>query len=67
MAVSRRHCSTCGEERRFEQPPCEDGHGSGCPEWVCVECGSAILVAGDVVDASPEAGAFSTFDASRAA
>jgi hypothetical protein len=40
----RRHCSVCDGERRFEQPPCADGHGSDCPEWACVECGMTILV-----------------------
>lgn len=44
MNLTSRHCSACGEERVFEQPPCEDGHGADCPEWVCLECGSAILV-----------------------
>ncbi|TDC86666.1 hypothetical protein E1285_22620 [Actinomadura sp. 7K507] len=38
------YCSTCGDERVFEQPPCPDGHGEECPERACVECGTAILV-----------------------
>ncbi|WP_168220891.1 hypothetical protein [Actinomadura sp. WMMA1423] len=38
------YCFTCGDEREFEQPPCEDGHGEECPEWGCVDCGSAVLV-----------------------
>ncbi|MQA83607.1 MAG: hypothetical protein GEV03_02975 [Streptosporangiales bacterium] len=50
MNLTWRHCSTCGEERGFEQPPCEDGHGPDCPEWVCVECGSAILMGFDLDD-----------------
>jgi hypothetical protein len=37
-------CADCGDERRFEQPPCEDGHGADCPEWACVDCGAAILL-----------------------
>lgn len=45
MDVITRHCSTCGEERLFEQPPCGDGHGADCPERACTGCGSAILVA----------------------
>jgi hypothetical protein len=39
-------CPTCGEDTDFEQPPCADGHtedGGDCPEWVCVECGTALL------------------------
>ncbi|GAA4628940.1 hypothetical protein GCM10023196_047460 [Actinoallomurus vinaceus] len=43
MALTR-HCSACGGERRFEQPPCADGHGADCPEWACVDCGMAILI-----------------------
>lgn len=46
MALTR-HCSVCGGDRVFEQPPCVDDHGAGCPEWACAECGSAILI-GDV-------------------
>lgn len=38
------YCSTCGNERAFEQPPCLDGHETGCPEWFCVDCGYAIIV-----------------------
>ncbi|MEU8800842.1 hypothetical protein [Spirillospora sp. NPDC048819] len=38
------YCSTCGDERVFEQPPCPDGHGGECPERACVECGAAILI-----------------------
>ncbi|MER7544944.1 hypothetical protein [Actinomadura sp.] len=38
------YCSTCGDEREFEQPPCPDGHGAECPERACVECGAAVLV-----------------------
>mgnify|MGYP001242959142 CR=1 FL=1 len=38
------YCSTCGDERVFEQPPCPDGHGEECPERACTECGTAYLV-----------------------
>jgi hypothetical protein len=38
------YCSTCGDERLFEQPPCPDGHGEECPERACTECGAAVLV-----------------------
>jgi hypothetical protein len=43
-----RYCSDCGDERPFERPPCPDGHGSDCPEWMCTDCGLAIVV-GDVM------------------
>jgi hypothetical protein len=39
-----RFCSTCQDEVAFEQPECVDGHGWDCPEWVCVQCGDAVLV-----------------------
>ncbi|XVQ08813.1 hypothetical protein ACQP1W_40645 [Spirillospora sp. CA-255316] len=38
------YCSTCGDEREFERPPCPDGHGADCPERACTACGSAVLV-----------------------
>jgi hypothetical protein len=40
-------CPPCGEIREFVQPPCADGHtddGGECPEWICVDCGSALLI-----------------------
>jgi hypothetical protein len=39
-------CPTCGVDTDFEQPPCADGHtdeGGECPEWVCVDCGTALV------------------------
>jgi hypothetical protein len=39
-------CGTCRVESPFEQPECLDGH-AGCPEWVCVQCGEAVLLAFD--------------------
>jgi len=38
-------CEECAEVRDFEQPPCLDGHGADCDEWVCTGCGSALLIA----------------------
>lgn len=38
-----RFCTTCRGDAPFEQPGCIDGHAD-CPEWVCVECGDAVLV-----------------------
>jgi hypothetical protein len=46
------YCSTCGDEREFEQPPCADGHGPDCPERACTVCGTAVLV-GLPLSASP--------------
>jgi hypothetical protein len=43
METVLRHCSSCGEEREFEAPPCIDGHGCDCPELVCVSCGEALV------------------------
>lgn len=39
-----RWCTTCADEVAFEQPGCVDGHDSDCPEWVCVQCGDAVLI-----------------------
>ena len=41
-------CNPCGEITEFVQPPCGDGHvddGGECPEWACVECGAAVVLA----------------------
>jgi hypothetical protein len=46
-------CAPCGEITEFVQPPCVDGHtddGGECPEWICVDCGTALLI-GDVATA----------------
>jgi hypothetical protein len=54
MAVTEallHHCSACGTERPFEQPPCLDGHGDDCPEWACVDCGEALLIGLPPIDA----------------
>jgi len=40
-------CPPCGEIREFVQPECIDGHtedGGECPEWACVDCGSAVVI-----------------------
>jgi hypothetical protein len=44
FAIVVRWCSTCQDEVTFEQPGCLDDHGLDCPEWVCVQCGDAVLV-----------------------
>jgi len=36
-------CAGCRSESEFEQPPCADGHGSDCPDLVCVRCGLALF------------------------
>jgi hypothetical protein len=41
--MDTRYCSGCRADRVVEQPPCADGH-LDCPEWACVECGTAIVV-----------------------
>lgn len=53
MNLASRHCSGCGEEREFEQPPCPDGHGADCPEWACVTCGYATIVGFDEESGRP--------------
>ena len=39
-----RWCAGCADERPFEVPPCEDGHGADCLDLACVDCGFAIVV-----------------------
>ena len=42
-------CPTCDDVTDFVQPPCLDGHtedGGECPEWICVDCGTALVVGG---------------------
>ena len=36
-------CPICGDVRSFEQPPCIDGHGADCPDYICTKCGSAVF------------------------
>jgi hypothetical protein len=36
-------CADCATDTEFEQPPCEDGHGADCPEWICCSCGAAMI------------------------
>ena len=45
MGLEMRWCAECGGERAFEVPPCADGHGAGCADRACVDCGFAIVVA----------------------
>ncbi|MEW2357777.1 hypothetical protein [Spirillospora sp. NPDC029432] len=59
------YCSTCGDERDFERPPCQDGHGPDCPELACVDCGSAVLTGFPAGTPGPASGTAS--DAATAA
>ena len=43
-AADPQWCSTCRAAVLFEQPDCLEEHGADCPEWVCVQCGDAVLV-----------------------
>lgn len=38
------YCPECAKHEAFEQPPCVDGHGVDCPEWLCLACGTAVLI-----------------------
>lgn len=44
FATTLRFCVTCAADASFEQPECIDEHGVDCPEWVCVQCGDALVV-----------------------
>jgi hypothetical protein len=43
-ATIEAYCPDCAELEAFEQPPCIDGHGADCPEWLCLTCGTALLI-----------------------
>jgi hypothetical protein len=44
-----RWCPECADERPFETPPCDDGHGTDCLDLMCLDCGYAVVV-GVLVD-----------------
>lgn len=52
--VTTQWCVACATDQAFEQPPCPDGHGADCPEWLCLDCGSAVVLSG-VVALNPAA------------
>lgn len=37
------YCAECTQERSFVQPECLDEHANDCPEWMCLDCGAAVL------------------------
>jgi hypothetical protein len=48
------YCGTCAAETVFERPLCVDGHGDLCAEWVCTDCGTAVVVEiGDYLEPLP--------------
>ncbi len=52
-ARDQRWCPECADERSFEMPPCEDGHGADCLDLACLDCAFAIVVGVLVADAEP--------------
>jgi hypothetical protein len=50
--MNTRYCPGCRAQRVVEQPPCADGH-LDCPEWACVECGTAIVGGWLAADVAP--------------
>ncbi|MGI5519421.1 hypothetical protein ACQEUX_00500 [Micromonospora sp. CA-259024] len=45
MSHRELYCDVCEGVAPFEAPPCVDGHGTDCPELICIDCGSAVVVA----------------------
>jgi hypothetical protein len=48
MGPMFRPCQDCRGERLFEQPHpapgrCPDSADGQCPEWLCTECGAAVI------------------------
>jgi hypothetical protein len=57
MVEMIRHCPDCGQDRTFEQPhpqggECPDSPDGYCPEWLCTDCGAALLT--DFIPYLPE-------------
>ncbi|HMC68047.1 MAG TPA: hypothetical protein VKJ07_02735 [Mycobacteriales bacterium] len=48
--MDTRYCPGCRAERAVEQPTCIDGH-LDCPEWACIDCGTAIVIGWLAADA----------------
>ncbi|MEU7847459.1 hypothetical protein AB0B69_08640 [Micromonospora parva] len=44
MSHRELYCDVCEGVALFEAPPCVDGHGTDCPELICVDCGAAVVV-----------------------
>jgi hypothetical protein len=36
-------CPICADATLVEAPPCNDGHGSDCPDRACTGCGAAVV------------------------
>ncbi len=47
-----RWCGDCQDDRVFEVPPCEEGHGADCLDLACIDCGSAVVIGVLVTDAA---------------
>jgi hypothetical protein len=47
------YCPECADLKQFEQPPCAEGHGADCPEWMCLSCGTALLIGVPAEPATP--------------
>ncbi|MEJ5913196.1 hypothetical protein [Pseudokineococcus sp. 1T1Z-3] len=37
-------CAVCGRDVPHELVECLDGHGEDCPDRVCTDCGSVLVV-----------------------
>jgi hypothetical protein len=49
MVEMTRYCPDCGRDRLFEQHhtaagSCPDSADGCCPEWLCTDCGAALLI-----------------------
>ncbi len=42
------YCPECAGLQACEQPPCRDGHGTDCPERLCLSCGTGLLIGAPV-------------------
>jgi hypothetical protein len=49
MAATDRYCPDCGWDRPFEkhhaiEGSCPDSPDGWCPEWLCADCGAAMVI-----------------------
>jgi hypothetical protein len=49
MVATTRYCPGCGWDRPFEQHhaaegSCPDSPDGWCPEWLCTDCGAAMII-----------------------
>jgi hypothetical protein len=42
--IAAEDCPVCGRTDTLVAPDCTEGHGTDCPDRVCLGCGTALFV-----------------------